>query len=246
MIERTFDAIWFNNLCNLPEVRPGLGGEGPIDVTPTLGDPANYALRSAHGGFILINYGAGVYGVHTQFAAKGRGQHAIAAMRAGLEWMFTRTDCKMIHSHCPDDNPAALKLAQVGGASMWFHNDVNGLGPGHVVRWDLLDWVVSNKDLEPEGQAFHTLLDEAKAAKGSELPQHKDDRCHDRAVGAAILMCKRGQPQKGVDAYNAWAAGAAYAPIKLVSEAPPLVDVVDGVVGLDNAGELEVLIVREA
>jgi hypothetical protein len=47
-------------------------------------------------------HGAGFYSVHTQFAAEGRGRHAIAAMQSGLDFMFTRTDCMRIFSHCPD------------------------------------------------------------------------------------------------------------------------------------------------
>lgn len=245
MIERSFDAAWFNHICNLPEVRPGLGGAGPIDVTPLIGDPANYALRAGPGGFILINYGAGVYGVHTQFAAEGRGRHAIEAMLAGLDYMFTRTDCMQIHSHCPDSAPAALALAKVGGARMWFRaENYPLLGPGQAVRWDIEDWAVSAPDNGAEGRAFHDMLESAKAAGASELPAHADDAAHDLMVGAAVKMCKRGQAAKGVALYNNWAPAAGYAPIKLLSAAPPLVDVGDGVVGLDTAGNMEVLICR--
>jgi RimJ/RimL family protein N-acetyltransferase len=131
MIERTFDAAWFNGICNLPEVRPGLGGEGPIDVSPLLTNPANYALRASHGGFILVGHGAGFYSVHTQFAAEGRGAHALKAMRAGFDFMFTRTDCMRIYSHCPDSNPAALAFAKAGGARPWFRKENDALlGPG--------------------------------------------------------------------------------------------------------------------
>jgi hypothetical protein len=242
MIERTFDAAWFNGICNLPEVRPGLGGEGPIDVSPLLTNPANYALRASHGGFILVGHGAGFYSVHTQFAAEGRGAHAIKAMRAGFDFMFTRTDCMRIYSHCPDSNPAALAFAQAGGARPWFRKENDALlGPGQVVSWDIFDWAVSEPALEAEGNAFHEMLEDAKADAGSDLPQHADDPWHDRCVGAVARMCKRGQARKGVGLYNLWAGAAGYAPIQLLSEAPPLVDVGDGIVGLSTEGELEVM-----
>lgn len=237
------DAGWFNRLCNLPEVRPGLGGEGELDVSELIHNPANYALRTEHGGFILINHGAGVYSVHTQFSNEGRGRHAIEAMRAGLEFMFTRTDCIRIFSHCPDSSPAALGLAKAGRAAMWFRKTNDLLGPGQVVRWDVLEWMTAEPNNEAEGNAFHDMLEATKAANGSELPKHEDDPWHDRAVGAAVMMCKRGQPTKGVALYNMWAIAAGYAPIALLSEKPPVVDVVDAVVGL-NDGELEVMLCR--
>ena len=245
MIERTFDAQFFNEICNLPEVRPTLGGTGYLDTTTVISNPANYALRAKHGGFILIAHGAGFYSVHSQFSSEGRGAEAIQAMRDGLEYMFTRTDCMRIFSHCPDLNPAALGLALKGAAKRWFRKENDELlGPGQIVSWDIHDWMVTEPSLEAEGHAFHAKLEAAKQAAGSELPQHADDPWHDRAVGAAALMCKRGNAAKGVTLYNLWAAAAGYAQITLLSAIPPLVDVVDGIVGLDSEGELEVLACR--
>lgn len=245
MIERTFDAAFFNEICNLPEVRPWLGGEGPIDTAPVLANPANYALRAKNGGFILIAHGAGSYSVHTQFSSEGRGAEAAEAMRAGLDFMFTRTDCMQIHSLCPDLNPSAAFLAMKGGAKKWFRKAADALlGPGQVVRWDIEDWAVSEPSLEADGQAFHELLEAAKAKAGSDLTTHADDPWHDRMVGAVIRMTLRGQVTKGIALYNRWAAAAGYAPVTLLSEAPPLVDVGDGIVGLNTNGELEILACR--
>ena len=242
MIERTFDADFFNLICNMPEVRPGLGGDGEIDVSPVVCDPRNIALRTEHGGFILLPHGAGFYSVHTQFAAEGRGAHAIAAMRAGLDFMFTRTDAMRIFSHCPENNPAALALATRGGAHLWFWKANDPLlGPGQVVSWDALDWATSETALEADGRAFHDLLETAKLESGSTLPVHDDDPVHDRMVGAASRMCRRGQPKKGVLLYNLWAAAAGYAPIDLISEDPPTVDVRDAIVTVNPLGEMEVV-----
>lgn len=246
MIERTFDAAFFNHICNLPEVRPWLAPEsvGYLDTAPLILNPANYALRTEHGGFILQAHGAGFYSVHTQFAAEGRGAHAIEAMRAGLDFMFTRTDCMQIHSHCPDANPAALALATKGGARPWFRKQNDALGEGQVVRWEVLDWAVSEPQLEADGNAFHEMLEAAKAHIGSMLPTHADDPWHDRTVGAVSRMARRGQPRKAVAIYNIWATAAGYAPISLISEAPPVIDVQDALVGLNQAGEMEVLLCR--
>jgi hypothetical protein len=244
MIERTFDADWFNELCNRPEVRPGLGGEGWFDTAEWVTDPRNYALRTEHGGFILVAHGAGFYSVHTQFAAEGRGRHAIEAMMAGLDFMFTRTDCMRIFSFCPDSNPATLQLALEGGAKPWFRKEHDAkFGPGMVVSWDILDWSTSTPDLEADGKQFHELLESAKAEAGSELPKHDDEPAHDRMVGAVSRMCHRGQARKGVILYNLWASAAGYAAIRLLADDPPVVDVVDGVVGLEN-GAMRVLSCR--
>jgi RimJ/RimL family protein N-acetyltransferase len=241
MIERTFDAAFFNRICNLPEVRPGLGGDGVLDGSAIIADAGNYALRTEHGGFILIAQGAGFYSVHTQFAAEGRGQHAIEAMKAGLDFMFTRTDCMRIFSHCPDNNPAALALALKGGARPWFRKEHDErFGPGTIVAWDVMDWAQSASGLEADGQQFHELLEAAKKEAGSELPTHDDEPAHDRMVGAVSRMCQRGQVKKGVLLYRLWAGAAGYAPISLISDDPPMVDVVDGIVGIED-GKLKVL-----
>jgi hypothetical protein len=244
VIERTFDAEFFNRICNLPEVRPGLGGEGYLDTATTLADERNFALRTEHGGFILMPHGAGFYSVHTQFAAEGRGRHAIAAMQSGLDFMFTRTDCMRIFSHCPDQNPATLALALKGGAKQWFRKEHDPLGPGTVVSWDIMDWATNTPDLGADGKQFHDLLEAAKVKEGSTLVVHDDEPAHDRMVGAVSRMCHRGQARKGVILYNLWCAAAGYVPITLLADNPPLIDVVDGIVTLNKDGEMEVLACR--
>ncbi len=242
MLERTFDAEFFNRIANLPEVRPGLAPKeyGELDLSPVIANPNNYALRTEHGGFILIGHGAGFYSVHTQFAAEGRGAHAGKAMRAGLDFMFTRTDCMHIHSHCPDSNRPALQLALKGGAKPWFRNEVEPrLGPGMAVRWDLLDWIVSNADLEREGMEFHALAE--PWAKEHGLPEHADDPIHDRAVGATVRMARNGQIRKGVLSYNLWALSAMYPPARFISDDPPTIDAGLGmIVSLAPDGQMEV------
>ncbi len=239
MIERSFDAEWWNRLCNLPEVRPGLGGEGEIDVSPLILNPLNYALRAKHGGFILEAFGAGVYGVHTQFSSEGRGAHAIEAMRAGLEWMFTRTDCMKIHSHCPDNNPATLALALKGGARRWCRNELHPLnGPGWTVAWDLDDWAVNAESMEAGGEEFHEFSE--KALEGLGLPEHPHDPIHNRVVGTALELYRNGHAAKATLVYNTWASAALYPQAQLLNRDPLRVDVGLGfVVGLDAKGNME-------
>jgi hypothetical protein len=178
MIERTFDAAFFNRICNLARgsSRPWRRRASSTSPRPVT-DERNFALRTEHGGFILMPHGAGFYSVHTQFAAEGRGRHAIAAMQSGLDFMFTRTDCMRIFSHCPDNNPATLALALKGGAKAWFRKEHDPLGPGTVVSWDIMDWATNTPDLEADGKQFHDLLEAAKTEAGSSQPVHDDEPC---------------------------------------------------------------------
>lgn len=247
MIERTFDADFFNRICNDPDVRPTLWpGDDPIDCSALIANPINYALRTEHGGFILTACGAGYYSVHTQFAVEGRGSHAVEAMRDGLDYMFTRTDCLRIHSHCPDNNPSALRLAQAGGARPWFRSELSPLGPSTVVQWDIMDWTANNEALEDAGREFHDATERALYQADIDVPDHPQDKAHDRFVGASVLMCKRGKVAKGVLQYNLWALAAGYTPIRMVSADPPVIDCsepgqIEMTMGLDRRGNLEVL-----
>jgi len=56
-------------------------------------------------------------------------------------------------------------------------------------------------------------------------------------------MYSRGQAKKATSLYNRWAVNAGYAPIQLISEEPPVVDVLDAVMRLDE-DELEVMTCR--
>jgi hypothetical protein len=87
---RTFDASLFNAVCNHPEVRPWLGGEGELDVSHLVSDEQNYALWFGDGGFILVAGPGASFEVHSQFTPEGR-RSSFEAMRAGMEYMFTRT-----------------------------------------------------------------------------------------------------------------------------------------------------------
>jgi hypothetical protein len=246
MIERTFDAAFFNRICNLPEVRPWIAmADGPVDTTAVVENPLNFALRNEYGGFILLNHGRGVYSVHSQFASEGRGT-TVAAMRAGFDFMFTRTDCMKIFSHVPDSNKPAQGLARAAGFRPWFRRDMGRLGPAEMVSLDIDTWIAGNKALEEDGRALHHLFDEAMGNAGVEAPPHPDDPTHDRYAGATVRMCTRGQARKGVEVYNLWAAAAGYTPVTLLSESPPVVDcsepgVVSMILGLTTAGALEVL-----
>lgn len=245
-VQRSMDVAFWNAVANDPDVRPHIGGDGIIDLSTLVLNPANYCLRTDSGGFICQNHGGGSYSVHSLFLAEGRSRTS-AAVRAGQDFMFTRTDCSLLWSQLPDSNAPAAHLGVVAGFEPWFRKESCPiLGPSTIGRIPVDSWITGPNGgyLANEGHDFHNRLEAAKAAAGSFLPVHPEDETHDRYVGAALLMCKRGQAAKGVFLYNNWAIAAGYAQIEALSLNPPVVDVGDGIVGLDAAGELEILLCR--
>lgn len=242
MIRRTFDPAFLNEVANNPAVRPSLAGSGMIDLGPVVADANNFALQCDHGGFVLTLTEPGRYEVHSLFLPDSGGV-PIAAMRAAQEWMFTRTDCQAITSKVPASNRAAKGFALAGGLKTIFRREDAALGPCEYVELDVMRWTMGCAALEEVGEAFHTALVEAKAKAGSALPVHDHDEAHERAVGAAFLMIRRGQPLKGVAFYNRWARLAGYADIEIVGLSPLAVDVRDAVLGFSENG-LEVLLCR--
>jgi hypothetical protein len=236
------DPAFLNGIANEAEVRPWLAGVGRLDFAATLSDVANYALVCDDGGFILNPSGPYEYEVHTIFRP-GAGRKAVLAMRQAMTWMFTRTDCIAINSKVPISNKRAKGFAIIGGLRPVYKRRHEQLGLTEVVRLDMLDWAMNAAGMEVHGERFHNLLEQAKVASGSALPEHSYDIAHERAVGAALLMIEAGQPVKGVLFYNGWASVAGYASIHLMSSQPTVVDVRDAILGVGSNG-IEVLLCR--
>jgi hypothetical protein len=71
-----------------------------------------------------------------------------------------------------------------------------------------------------EGKSLHVLMDEAVRASGLALPDHPEDEQHDRAVGAAVILAKHGNPDEAARFYNEWASANGYPGTRIVSRAP--------------------------
>lgn len=237
MIRRTLDAAHLNAVANDPNVRPTLGGEGEIDLTGLIADPANLALVADGGGFVLTPLAPGHLEVHSMFRPKA---DAIGAMREAMDWVFTRTDCVSIWSKVPKANRAAKGFARAGSLRVLFEREHETLGATEYCELPLMRWAMNTPELESQGERFHALLEAAKREAGSSLPEHPHDPAHERAVGAALLMFERGQPGKAASFYSLWARAAGYQPIQLLSVAPVTVDVGDAIIGLGRDG-MEVL-----
>lgn len=254
MLRRTMDATFLNEVANHPDVRPYLGAPQvpTLDLTQIVQDPGNVVLVNEHGGWVLHPIMPTVYELHTMFLPEGRGRAYFAAAKEALRYVFAQTDCLEIVTKCPDDNGPARMAASLVGFRERFRRD------GAWKAWDqdpeappqvglsfqvfsVDDWFVRDKACLAAGREFHAALEEAKVAAGSELPVHPEDDAHDRAVGAAALMIKAGQTDKGVAFYNRWAIFAGYATIAAVSQG--VVDVRDAIVEVRD-GQMGVLLCR--
>lgn len=246
-LKRTLDAGVLNEIANHPEVRPWLGGIGPINLANLIANPANIALESEHGGYVLENQGGGQYEAHTLFLPQGR-RFAYDAAVEGFRYLFTATDCTRIVTKVPAGNIAAAAHAKRCGFVEMFTRDAvwPGTDGPEDVSYQALTfdtWMALDPEVSIKGRWFHDALEAAKIEAGSVREVHADDEAHDRAVGAAVLMFQSGNPGKAAWLYNQWAALAGYTPLKVLSLTPLVVDVIDAVVEV-TAGGMEVLLCR--
>jgi len=233
-LRRTLDPDRLNEIANDPAVRPWLGGTGALDLGPVIRNPANVALECETGGYVLENHGAGQYEAHTLFLPEGR-PFAYDLAREGFRYLFSATDCLRVVTKVPAGNIAAASHAKRCGFEPIFSRSAMWPGPDgpEDVSFQALTfdaWKGRDTQVAVEGRWFHDALEAAKIAAGSAREIHEDDEAHDRAVGAAVLMFKAGNPVKAATLYNQWAALAGYAPLTVLSLTPLVIDVVDAVV----------------
>lgn len=188
-------------------------------VTPgTLLDRADsLALQVEHEGqlsgyFLCLHKGYGIYEVHTLLLPNCRGALAVAAGRAGCQWMFTHTDCERLVSF--SRSLPVTTFAKMVGFHGEFVRENNVLVKGVptstlFVSHTLWEWVRDawkESAMQEIGVKFHAQF---FGKLGREL--HPEDRNHNGMVGVALYTAITGnQPQKGEAIFNAWAAGAGY------------------------------------
>lgn len=246
-IDRTMDATRLNAVANHPDVRPWLGGDGPIDLTGLLANPANLAGVTEHGGFVAVAQGFGRYEVHSLFLPSRRAGETVQAMRAAVDYIFSASDAMELVTKVPDANRAAAGLAQLAGFLPLFTMPIPWTGgqqvPVTCLSLSVDRWALRSAVTLQLGGWFHAAQAAAKAQAQSTLGTHDDDDTHDRMAGAAILMVRAGQPRKATDVYNRWATLAGYVPVVLLREHPIVMDL-DGIVVEARGSEMEVLTCR--
>tara|TARA_R110000787_G_scaffold107586_1_gene215595 strand:+ start:79 stop:813 length:735 start_codon:yes stop_codon:yes gene_type:complete len=225
-MRRTCEPEDLNRIANDPEVRPWLGGDGPLDFSTALENIDNVALVSDAGGFVGFDHGAGRYEVHSLFSPSRPRQSAVHAMRDAVVYMFTSTPCVELITKVPTDNRAALGLARIAGFQKRFDGtrnwsrDVEKQIGFYGLNLDA--WVLRSRDALRLGQWVHVALETLKTATQSAA--HPEDGVHDHMVGATIAMLQSGLLWKAVSFYNHWASWAGYEAIDVLSEKPLVVE----------------------
>lgn len=246
-VHREFAADNINAVVAHPDVRPWVGGTGPLDLTSVVADPNNVLLMGEGGGLLFQCLAPGLYEVHTQFIPEARGPRALQAVKDALRWMFTKTDCIEVVTKVPDGNVAAYALVRAIKGTCQFHRPNAWLGPNGLtgVRYysmTLAEWVRNADGLEERGHWFHQQLEAAKTESNA-APLHDDDNAHDRYVGATCEMVLGGQIAKALDFYRRWAIFAGYIPAQLIAVNPPVIDIGDAILAVKDGG-FDVLLCR--
>lgn len=240
-ISRHYTATDLNKVANDPSVYDWVRGnfEGYMDFTPIVANPNNYLLMGEHGGVLLIWMQPGLYEAHVQVLPEGRGKWAVEMCRAGLHWMFTRTDAIEISTRVPVGNIPALALTRRTGGMLEFRREqgwtVNGKTvPADVYSFKVHDWIRTAPKLAARGHWFHDRLEQEFKRHNKKHGVHPDWDVHDQNVGAAVEMILGGQPQKGQVFYNRWAQMAGYEPFEIITHNPLTLDIKEAILAVRN------------
>jgi len=247
-VDRQFAAERANRIANDPEVRPWLGGSGPLDFSALVANLANVLLMNEEGGVFFENLEPGLYEAHTLFLPEGRGEKAVHAVRDALRWMFTKTDAVEIVTKVPEGNKGALGLVRAIHGEKRFHRDNAILidrKPAGVDYYALpiMSWAGKAEGIAASGQWFHEKLEAAKSATEGAAPLHDDDEAHDRYVGATVEMIGSGQLAKGINFYNRWAKVSGYGPVSVIALNPIVIDIGDAILAV-RGDDFDVLLCR--
>jgi hypothetical protein len=219
-------------------------------VTPVVEDIDNVVLleHHGHGAFVCPKIGVDTFEVHTLFLPEGRGPVVKAAVRDGLDYLFTSTDCRELVTKVPQGNEPAAGLARYAGFQLQFVSPTPWTTPDEKIPMEFFamsveQWALKSDAALEAGRWLHGCIDATLDAHGSTLPHHPDDEVHNRMAGAAALMVQAGQTLKGVTFYNRWARWACYQPLVLLSEHPPILDL-GGIVVELHGHEMRILSCR--
>jgi hypothetical protein len=240
---RAYDARHLNEVVNHPSVLPWvtmewappkfpIDGSGELnelelDLAPLVADLRNVVLCVEGGALFFHWQEPGLYEVHIQFIEGPARAMAVGTVRAGLHWMFTRTDAMELVTKVPVCNRGASAIVRSIRGELLFERERAWATPEgepcgvmyYGLRCETWIWRTHN-ELVAKGQWFHARLDEERARLGTRAAPHGDDPAHDRAVGATVDMILGGQLDKGLVLYNRWARLAGYQPITIESLVP--------------------------
>lgn len=235
----------FNAVLNHPTVHPYVAADEKqvVDVRPALKLGHCELIADELGGFFYDEKGPTVYQVHTALLPEARGVKGVHRARKSLEHMFLRTDALEIQTIVAEDNQNARRLTEACGFRLWFERENAIVLHGQVKKagfWRLSIWDWLTRFSPDRGKEFHETLESQKERLGIMADNHSEDKMHDRVVGATIEMARNGHLLKGVQVYNRWASLAGYKLVKPICDTPPVIDIHDCYVQI-NQDNLEVL-----
>src|SRR5712671_4024502 len=163
---RTMDVRHLNEVANHPDVRPGLGGDGVLDLRALIENPENLAFETEHGGLIAVALGSGRYDIHTLFLPEGRGVESAEALQDIADIMFAATDCTDGRTTVPIDRREAAIAARRLGFWPLFQMGRPWTG-GTTVMCDFFSlsidrWALHTPTALVIGDWFHQALERAK------------------------------------------------------------------------------------
>lgn len=244
-LQRAFSAKFFNTVVNHPDVRPFVEDPalGVIDLTEQVAHPKNVLLTGQFGGCMCFQRVPGLYEIHTAILPDGRGPWALAFVKAGSHFMFTKTDAVEIVTRVPHGHPAARSLSVAAGMHLEltrFDGCMFGgkLTPADIYTLPISAWIQKAPGLIETGQRVHAEMNEQAKRLGIKGTPHERDDDHDRIVGAAFDMILGGQIDKACAAYNRWGLLARHPFIQAISNSPPTIKMDIGTLALRN-GKLE-------
>lgn len=259
MLTRATDATLANKIINDPQVRPHMlfDIKEAIDLSGLVN--TTLILMSENGGFLfapIVDQRIGgppqpahAFELHSFFLPEGRGREAHGAAWEAAEYIFTKTDATDIFTMQPLDNPASRPPRSMGFQEHFRRNNIITRGgrkvPCAFWRLNIWDWARLVRGVEADGDEFHSLLNQKRAALGLPDHAHEQDDAHDRYVGCAVRMWKQGQTLKAIRFLNYFSRWAGYARLEIlaINEAGQIVvDMGDGlIIGRLDRFEFEVV-----
>jgi hypothetical protein len=238
-LTRAQNAEALNAIVNEPSVYQWVHGsvEGPMDMTPIVSNPNNYALIGQHGAVIFAIHSPGIYEAFSQVLPSGRGHWEAEMIREALHWQFTHTNAAEIWTRVPDGNESAEILAGRRGFDLQFRSERGWVVDGHIVPANIYSltiqkWMIAAPDLPAIGEWFHTKLREEYRRIGRDEPSLSEDEIHNRYVGAAVEMIRSRQAHKGAIFYNRFAAMVGAQPISILHDDPVMISVGNAILEL--------------
>lgn len=110
MIERTHDLARIKAILTHPSIWPHIAPKGvdPQEWQP----PEGCYYLMCEGGLFICHPGKYGMQIHANMLPGYRGEHAVKACEAAVQWMFEHTDAEYLYCSVPEDYPHVVEFAK--------------------------------------------------------------------------------------------------------------------------------------